>query len=231
MNRSYCFPVLAALLAVCAAPAWGSTSVGINFVGKYGTAMDPAETAGAVPQTHWNNATGDSGTLPSLADAAGTSTGLAVTWSAKVAYTGIADAAGNNRLMRGYLTQLGTSGPTVGVSGLAAAFPDGYHVLVYFDGDNGAAAWITDYTIGSHTLTGTDLAGTNFSGTFVRDTGSGGNYVEFDGLSGDSFSLTATARSGSTPAINAIQITHAPEPATLCLLAAGLAAALLRRRK
>jgi hypothetical protein len=125
---------------------------------------------------------------------------------------------------------------TVTVSGLASLFPQGCAVVVDFDGDNGAGTWVADYTLdattGATTLTGRDLAGATFNGTFVQDTGAGGNYLRFENVPGDTFTLSALPWAGgvSSAAINAIQITHAPEPATVGLVAAGLTAFFLRRR-
>jgi hypothetical protein len=76
------------------------------------------------------------------------------------------------------------------------------------------------------------LDGATFSGTFVRDTGAGGNYLRFENVQGNTFTLSALPRADgiSSSAVNAIQITHAPEPATLALVASGLAAAIFRLR-
>jgi hypothetical protein len=219
----------AAMAAAFAGPAQGDTMIGINFVGKadYTLEMGALETAGVEPQSHWNNATTGNATLGSLVAADGTVTGASVTWKGKTAYSGITDTAGNNRMMRGYLTQLGTKGVTVTVSGLASLYGSEYDVTVYFDGANGASAWVTRFVIGAATIYGTDRAGTDFSGTFAQDTGTGGNYVRFVDVTGDGFTLSALplADGVSSAAVNAIQITHAPEPATLGLI--GLAAAML----
>jgi hypothetical protein len=102
-----------------------------------------------------------------------------------------------------------------------------YDVLVYFDGANGGTTWATDYRIGAVTLRGTDLANTDFTGAFVRDGGAGGNYLRFENLQGPGFTLSATPLPGSTTVINALQIVHTPEPATVGLLGTGLAVSLL----
>jgi len=217
--------------------------IGVNFVGKYYTLMDPAETAGVVPQAHWNNATGGNSSLSSLKDFVGAAPGVSVTWSGNIGYTAIDDTAGNNRLMRGYLTVLGaTDPPTATFSGLAAAFPLGYDVIVYFDGSNDKriqgvpdVAWVMGLEVVGVTRTMTrtvcDPANTNFSGIYFEDTGAGGNWVRFHGLSDDVLTVTATPHDGTKAALNAIQVIHVPEPATAGLVAAGLAAVLWRRRR
>ena len=210
--------------------------VGVNFVGKYTTLMDPAETAGAVSQAHWNNATSGSGALSSLKDSVGAATGVSVTWSGKIGFTAIDDTAGNDRLMRGYLTALGvTDPPTATFSGLLAAFPSGYDVIVYFDGSNDIAspdvAWVMDLVVGGQTRTVRDPANTNFSGAYVEDTGAGGNWARFHGLTAADLTVTATPHDGTMAALSAIQVIHTPEPATAGLVATGLAAVLFRRRR
>jgi hypothetical protein len=213
--------------------ALGATIIGINFVGKYTEVIGPQETAGAEPQSHWNNATSGTGTLGSLVAGDGTVTGLSVTWRGKTGYSGITDTAGNNRMMRGYLTQLGADPVTVTVSGLSSLFPGGCDVLVYFDGDNGSSPWATQFTIGTAAISGTDPAGTNYGGVFIEDVGSGGNYVRFEDVTGDAFTLSAAPRADgvSSATVNGIQIMHAPEPATLGLAGFGLAMLLRGRRR
>ena len=222
------------MAAAFAGPAAGGIMIGINFVGKVGytAEMGTLETAGVEPQSHWNNATTGTGTLGSLVADDGTATGISVTWRGRTAYNGITDTAGNNRMMRGYLAQLGTESVTVTVSGLASFFPVGCDIFVYFDGANSASAHVTEFTIGATTIAGTDLAGTEYSGVFVQDIGSGGNYVRFEDVTGDAFTLSAAPRADgvSSAAVNAVQIMHAPEPATLGLAGFGLALLLGGRR-
>ncbi|HUU92877.1 MAG TPA: PEP-CTERM sorting domain-containing protein [Phycisphaerae bacterium] len=232
--------VLAAALAAAALTAGGTAGaglIGINFVGREtlsNSVMDPAETAGVVVQANWNNATGGTGTLSALVDETGAATGAGVQWRSKPEYFAIQNTAGDNRLMRGRAARLLDEPLTVTVSGLATVWPGRpYDVLVYFDSWNSTADFAGTYTIGSRTLVGTDRAGIQFDGTFVEDTGSGGNYVRFRDLTGDTFTLTAEtlAGSGGSVTINAVQVYHAPDPATLGLMAFGLAAGRVRRRR
>jgi len=212
-------------------------TIGVNFVGNEGhspgggAVLAPADLAGAIPQANWNNAYGGCHTLPGLLDADGDGTGVTVTWRADVYYLGVSDLSADHRLMRGHLAPLGTDPITVTVAGLGAIASGSYDVLVYFDvynsGQHDADVAMT-FTIGSSVLTGTDPAGEDFGGTFVEDTGAGGNYVRLGGLTGDGFVLEA---SGAGAAINALQVHHAPEPATLLLAAVGAAACAVTRRR
>jgi len=220
-------------LACAAQGARGGLSVGINFVGKESLSfatMGSSEWAGVQPQTFWNNATGGSGSLSSLLNSAGGATAVAASWRGDYGYLAIPNDPGNRRLMRGYICKLGADPATVTLTGLAAAFPAGYDVLVYFDGANQGTAWAADYGIGAAVVRGTDAANTDFAGVFVRDSGAGGNYLRFENLWSDAFTLSASPLAGSGAPINAVQIVHTPEPATLGLAAAGLAAILSLRR-
>ena len=210
--------------------------IGINFVGNAALSssqMAATEVAGIEPQAHWNNAVGDCKSLAGLVDEQGVPTGVSITWWSKGTYNAaIVNKTAEERLMRGYITLLGTAPPTVTVEGLAAVFPHGYEVLVYFDGYNEGVAWVVDYHLGGAVRTGTDPADTNFSGAFVEDTGSGGNYLRFGPLADDTFTLTAVPQTGTTSAaINAIQILHVPEPASAMLLVAGLGLLMRLRRR
>lgn len=186
--------------------------IGIDFSGSNSTSLARGDSAGVVAQVNWNTAAGAVRTAPlALVDAAGAATAASVTWSANGGWAvPITDAAGDMRLMRGYLDTSSSSVSSVTVSGLPAGT---YDVYVYADGDNRGYTRSAIYrlTAGSTALdvTLTDPANTNFSGTFVQAAGGAGNYVKFT-ISGGGFTLTATPSSASTTTrrapINAIQI-------------------------
>jgi hypothetical protein len=202
-----------------APPAPGVISV--NFVGG-GVSMSAAESAGVVPATNWNNATGATRTTPlPLNDGTGAATGAAITWrSDNVWSMPIVDQAGNRRLMKGYLDNGNEGTTTVTVSGLPAST---YDVYVYADGDNGSATRTGGYQISgagitTTTINLTDAANTNFNATFTQASNSTGNYVRFSGLTpgAGGFTLTATPGAASVGAkrapVNAIQIVSTASP-------------------
>ena len=188
-------------------------SIGINFVGSGSYAMTTGESAGAVPKTHWNNAEGATRAAPlALNDESGMLTTANVTWAANAGWmTPVIDQPGNARLMKGYLDTSNTSVTTVNVKGLS---PGAYSVYVYVDGDNREYSRSADYRISGTGFTAksaalTDVAGTNYAGSFQQAAGDGGNYVLFTANGGD-FTLTATAGASTNATrrapINAIQI-------------------------
>ena len=215
-------------------PAYGK-SIAINFVGWWGfpgTPMSQSEVAGVVPQSNWNNAYGNSGSLSSLADSAGHLTTASVDWTSTNMYsTSIPDAPGNFRMMKGYQDN---SNPTViHLRGLPDSLGP-YDVIVYFDGGNGRAARAANYRIvtseasaaGSASaffgcpqgvagpatiISGLDAANQDFSGIFTLAAGgTAGNYVLFPDCHGTSFTLLpvhgASTDSQYRAPINGIQI-------------------------
>jgi hypothetical protein len=190
-----------------------SGNVGIKFVGQ-GTPMASSEVAGVVAQSNWNNASGTSSTSGlALLNQSGTVTGATVTWSTNGIWAlPITDTAGNDRMMRGYLDTVGGT-TTVTVTGLPTNAA-GYNVYVYADGDNGTVSRAATYQISGPGLTTTsvsltDAANTNFSGTFKQANNSSGNYVLFT-ITSTQFTITAIpgASTDTNPRapVNAIQI-------------------------
>lgn len=204
-------------------------AISVNFVSFAVTPMAPAETAGVVLAANWNQAgVANSGTMSSLVDSEGNPTSGSVTWNSPNTWsTGIADVAGNNRLMKGYLDSNNTAPNSVAVTGLPNDFKL-YDVYVYFDGDNGSATRTSSYRLTSvdalgivhgcagqfvegSTIMGADAGGANFSGGFMQAAaGSAGNYVLFINCTGNNFSL-ASAHGQSTDSqvrapVNGIQI-------------------------
>lgn len=193
------------LYVTAAAPGAGKISV--DFVGG-GVAMNAVEMAGVAVEPNWNLASGTSGSGLALFDESGVATGATLSWSASSAATlGLADAAGDVRLMNGYLDG-GSGSLSLSVANLPVN-PSGYYVYVYADGANGSATRSTDYAIGAQHVLVTDAAGANFSGSFVRADGGDGNYAVFF-VGGSGFSLTATpgVSSDGTPQapLNGLQI-------------------------
>jgi Domain of unknown function (DUF1929)/PKD domain len=202
-------------LVVTSASGTSAKPVSINFVGT-GTAMASTESAGVVAETNWNQATGASNSTGlSLVDATGASNGSKVSWTADNTWKlPITDAAGNVRMMEGYLDNGFGDNTVVTVSGLPTD-ANGYTIYVYADGDNSVnnrsgIYQISGTGITTTSITLTDAANTNFSGTFTKASGSAGNYVVFTGIKATGFTLTAIPSTASTSTerapVNGIQI-------------------------
>ena len=170
----------------------------LNFVGN-GVMVQPGDLAGVVPKANWNNLAGAASSGPqALVDETGTAGTATAVWRADNPWAvPIANTPANFEMMQGYLDDADSNPTTVTVSGLPAT-PNGYDVYVYSDGDNESYTKTGIYTISGPGLTAeslaiTDLANTNFSGTFTRATASNpaGNFVVFR-LSGSEFTITAT---------------------------------------
>ncbi|GEM_PF-612178 len=215
-----------ATVSLTVTPSGGGSSanpISINFVGR-GTAMSASESAGVVPATNWNQATGATNTTGlHLVDSTGASTGATVTWKSNNVWSlPITDAPGNVRMMEGYLDTSASSVTTVTVASLPAA-ANGYTLYVYADGDNGGANRSATYQISGSgvtttSITLTDSANSNFSGSFTQANNSAGNYVVFSipaGVTGFTLSATPGAASDGTQRapLNAIQLIPSAPPA------------------
>ena len=199
--------------------------VSIDFIGGRAAtsgivdapAMTATETAGVKLAANWNGAGNAAGTLANLRAADGTLTTAAVTWNAPanagntgVWTNGFADAAGNIRMINGYLDPTSSALPaTVKVTGLPAAIAGGYDVYVYAYGDIPDTATRTyQYALGSSFTVSQTGPSATVPGFTRAPPGGAGNYILYRNVSGASFTLTATPGTGpqSRAPINGIQI-------------------------
>ena len=213
------------------------TIVSIDFVGgepngssaPSGTVvMGASESAGVKPATHWNSATGATGTLTSLMSASGSATTASVSWNV-VAVDGqtdtwsnsFTDAPGDARMMNGYLDPRAIDfQATVSVTGLPDPVSSGYDVYVYCYSHTLLPDTLQyQYKIGTTTysVTQTGPSASTFPGYTLAaggdaGTAGAGNYVVFHNLTGSGFTLTALPRPSAMGTerapVNGIQIVY-----------------------
>ena len=193
--------------------------ISIDFVGS-DVPMASTEIAGVIAKPNWNNAGGASSSAPLLVDETGSSTATTVSWSSNGTWeTPIVDQPGDYRMMKGYLDTANTATTTVTVSGLPSN-ASGYNVYVYADGSNGSASRTGIYQISGTGITTTsisltDAANTNFSGTYSQANNSAGNYVVFT-INATSFTISATPGASTDgyqrAPVNGIQIVPLGRP-------------------
>lgn len=190
--------------------------------------MDASEAAGVKLATHWNSATGATGTLSSLVLAGGSSTAAYASWSMNPIDSAIdtwsnsfTDVPGNPRMMNGYLDPRSTNSPvTINVTGLPDPMSSGYDVYVYcYSYIDTSETRLYEYKIGSTTysVSQTGPSASTFPGYTLASGADGGttvagNYVVFRNVTGASFTLTAQPRSSvwgmERAPVNGIQIVY-----------------------
>lgn len=112
--------------------------IGINFgSGRANTELFPADSAGVVPQTNWNNAPGAAGGPLVLNDASGTATTATVTWATDEEWSiGGPGADPNGTLLNGWISANNVTDPpaTITLTGIPFA---NYDLVVYLNHDRG----------------------------------------------------------------------------------------------
>jgi len=188
--------------------------ISVDFVGG-GVAMAATEVAGVVRVAHWNTASLATGSLTSLVASTGAATAAAVSWSGEnVFQLGIADAAGDARMMKGYLDPFGTA--TITVTALPASLATrGYDLYVYANGDVPTGQTRSgSYIVAGMTMTLTQAANTPYAGSYTQAAAGGaGNYLVFRGLHVASFTLSAApgpATGAPRAPVNGFQIVGLP---------------------
>ncbi len=163
-------------------------SIGLNLgSGRPNSVLDPAESAGVVVQSNWNNLAGGSGGPQALLDSDGAGTTVSVSWATDEQWSiGTVPAGPDGKLLNGFVSDNNSNGDnsTITITGIPFAL---YDLYIYVNHDraledvilseaNGAFA---DFTAIEND---TDITTTV---TFVRQVTSGtgaGNYVKFSAL-------------------------------------------------
>ncbi|HVT83082.1 MAG TPA: hypothetical protein VHM90_20765 [Phycisphaerae bacterium] len=203
---------LAVLVILASAASAARADIGIDFVGgsapgnrdyKGGggvQTMTASETAGVVPQAHWNTA-GSANEADRLKNNVGSISGIlvddtgkvladaAISWKANnCSSTILTDAPGNNRMMRGYLDSADPANPLrSSTTSVTLTVPEsyakaGYDLIVYFDANSSAGS--TD-RVGRYRIfkgaTATGGAVAQAFGKTVFNSDFGGKFVESKG--------------------------------------------------
>lgn len=222
-------------------------------------------TLGSTMVGNWNNLNGNTGSTVGNLTASGGAVvdGVTASWSADNVWdipdtTSGENTSANTTMMRGYLDNASENAATVTVSGLAA-LSGTYSVVVYIDGNNNSNWTRGTYMIGETSVVIEDSEGVDFnSGTGNNANGlfqtpvadgtgnqnwpfspnnSEGNVIVFTGLTGASFTLTATPGAAADmfnqrAVINGIQIVGVvPEPASALLISSVTLMGLFIRRR
>ncbi|MDA0767575.1 MAG: PEP-CTERM sorting domain-containing protein [Verrucomicrobia bacterium] len=237
-------------LALCAGAA-DAASIAINFASNQ-SAMLSTDIAGVdVAHANWNNAPGRAGTTAdiigpiasTLVNDSGANSGVTVSWANSSANStwrhSLSLTDGDDKMMKGYI-DLGNSTPpgiTLTVLNLNQ-FASLYDVYVYAGRAGGAADASVSNGTTTYGMKAGFSSGANFPADYaVADTLSSedqanwdvGNYVLFEDMSGDSFTITY-AKVGANSGVIGMQIVAVPEPASLALFGLGALLALRRRR-
>jgi hypothetical protein len=215
-------------------------NIGINFSGRDNNDVAPDQTAGVVPQTNYNNADGNAGTLLGLVGANGATTGATVTWNTPHLWNTDDESntsqfanPGDENLMKGYLDVFEGETGSITVSGLAPGLYDVYvYSLTAVDGRDSGNIVVEGIQEKSISIISTAFQEGGGPGGDDNLGGNPGNYNRYSNLnlSDGQLDIALTGQTFRT-AVNGIQIVAVPEPAGLGLLGAGALGLLARRRR
>ncbi|MBB5350239.1 hypothetical protein HNR46_000463 [Haloferula luteola] len=191
------------LLGLLAGLSLAADTVSINFVGTAGDrgTLAPAESAGIIPATHWNNVTA-SGTA--LIDNLGNTSAITVTYATGSWLNELnPGTTPDEKMMRGYLDIGGTAVTSILLDHLDPQAT--YQLYLYSDGENTAVGEPVSRT-GAFEVAGTstgitDTAGEQFEGNFITvypgTTGEGNaTCVEIHGAARYTLSIRGFAADG-----------------------------------
>jgi len=242
INNSIALGICALTLAIAPLTASGQNSIGINYAGRQwsiggNTAMTLAytDTAGAVPQMNWNNVNLDGGSPQGLSHVMGPNAGVisdnsGAATSVTMTYTLDGEWAvnqtpwtGNQGLLDGYIDDNGSSPLTVSLGNIPYSL---YDVFVYVTSSGNGNSGSVSLNGGAPIYYLSDAVGYNYANPLIQATATsiggavGAQYVEFDNVSGASFSVVQSIVSGNN-GLAGIQIVAVPEPSVMALCPLG----------
>jgi len=191
-------------------------SIGLNLgSGRADASLDPAESAGVVPQANWNNLSGAIGGPLSAIDSDGAATATEVSWETDEQWSVAATASSpDGKLLNGFFAEQNNDGSTISISGIPYTV---YDLYIYVSHDRA----LEDVTLTEANDAFAEFVAiendtdVNAAVTFVQQVKSGvgsGNYVYFPALNSGALEITLSAINvgGSIDrnAISAIQIVN-----------------------
>ena len=208
--------------AACILPPLLSSadSIGVNFgAGRTNASLASDDSAGVVTQTNWNNGSGASGSLSSLADDSGATSGASITWSTDEEWSaGNGPADDNGTLLNGWISS-NSGNDSVNISSIPYST---YDLYIYLNHDRATEDVLIQESGNAFPdfLAHENDTNINSAVTFSRQTesaasnpGSTGNYVQFEGLTSSNLNLVlsagGSAGSADRGAITGIQIVEA----------------------
>lgn len=258
VNRKVTLAVVAACsVAMAGVATAGASVISANFTGGNGGpySLASTDTAGAVAEQNWNNLSSNNGGPQTLNDSTGTATTASASWSSADVWGafGASQSSPDLQMLNGYIDTHHQTLTSASVTVSNVPYTS-YEVIAYFNSDHantGSSPSFGNVNIGSTTyyFTAIGPVSADYSPspytqtTTTTDPGAASSsdladYAVFTGLSGSSFTLTASAEglsnSGNNLGITGFQIvdtTAVPEPATMGMFAAGAMGLLLVSRR
>jgi len=192
-----------------------ATSIGASFIGRGadpGDILSTTESAGVVPQIHWNNidsGTTFKGTSQSLTDSGFNFTDVKIIYDASDSWNSDGGSTTpDEKLMKGIIKanpdpDLTPANNSDRMRFVITNVPSGTYNVIVYCADNGAIPPFTNaeaaVSIGATTYYVEQEASFTAAGSFIKATSTtpgtytDGNYVEFDGISPSGGTITITA--------------------------------------
>ncbi len=242
-NRKWAAILALAAMVVGSAHA-SLISVDFNNTTDAAWTISGTETAGPLSSAYWNSTTTASGTKGSLLDDSGATTTASITWSAPGQYTnGDLNGTTDRQLAHSYLDDNTTTGISISMSNIPYAQ---YRVYGLVASDNMTdignwdvnGAWVLggngSTTAAAYGTVAANITAHGVAWTKIEPGVTRGNYWTIE-TTGGTLNITGPVRpdgySKIRGSITGLIVEQIPEPATLGVVMASLAAMLVRRRR